>query len=138
MKKFLFVIMLIFFIVIDAYTALLVLGDMIIPTTTMEITNQNEYIVEIVKEHFDLDYEIQKIVFSPGFPDGYGLDIYDYDGMKHSESEDNHEDSEIFEYFQKMKIDTPKYLKVLILEILLEIIVIVVVIRKNKIKQRNP
>ncbi len=84
MKKFLLVIMIIAFIVIDGYTGLLVLDDMIFYTTTIEVTKENEDIVESIKEHFDIDYEIKKIVYAPGFPDGYGLDLYDKDGVKHS------------------------------------------------------
>lgn len=138
MKKFLFIIMLIFFVVIDGYTALLVLGDLIIPTTTIEVTNQSEDIVVKVKEHFNINYEITKIQYSRGFPDGYGLEIYDSGGAKeHFFEDDGFEDSEIDACFQKLNIDTPKYLKVLIIEIILEIILIIVIIRRNRIKQLN-
>ena len=64
MKKFLFIIMLVCFVVIDGYTALLVLGDLIIPTTTIEVTNQSEDIVAKVKEQFNINYEIKKIEYS--------------------------------------------------------------------------
>lgn len=66
-----------FFVVIDGYTALLVLGDLITTTTTIEVINQSEDIVAKVKEHFNINYEITKIQYSLGFPDGYGLEIYD-------------------------------------------------------------
>lgn len=82
MKKFLFIIMLVCFVVIDGYTALLVLGDLIIPTTTIEVTNQSEDIVAKVKEQFNINYEIKKIEYSRGFPDGYELEIYDSVGAK--------------------------------------------------------
>lgn len=62
MKKFLFIIMLIFFIVIDGYTAFLVFDDSIIPTTTIEVTHQSEDIVVMVKEYFRIEYDIRKIV----------------------------------------------------------------------------
>lgn len=138
MKKFLFIIMLIFFVVIDGYTALLVLEDLIIPTTTIEVTNQSEDIVVQVKEHFNINYEITKIQYSRCFPDGYGLEIYDSVGAKeHFFEDDGFENSEIDAYFQKLNIDTPKYLKVLIIEIILEIILIIVIIRRNRIKQLN-
>ena len=62
---------------IDGYTALLVLGNLITNTTTIEVINQSEYIVAKVKKHFNINYEITKIQYSLGFPDGYGLEIYD-------------------------------------------------------------
>ena len=121
MKKFLFITMLVCFVVIDGYTALLVLGDLIIPTTTIEVTNQSEDIVAKVKEQFNINYEIKKIEYSRSFPDGYELEIYDSVGAKeHFFEDDGFEDSEIDAYFQKLNIDTPKYLKVLIIEIILE------------------
>ena len=45
---------------IDGYTALLVLGDLITTTTTIEVINQSEDIVAKVKEHFNINYEIMK------------------------------------------------------------------------------
>ena len=138
MKKFLFITMLVCFVVIDGYTALLVLGDLIIPTTTIEVTNQSEDIVAKVKEQFNINYEIKKIEYSRGFPDGYALEIYDSVGAKEHFFEDyGFEDSEIDAYFQKLNIDTPKYLKVLIIEIILEFLLIIAIIRRNKIKQIN-
>ena len=118
---------------IDGYTALLVLGDLITTTTTIEVINQSEDIVAKVKEHFNINYEITKIQYSLGFPDGYGLEIYDSGGAKeHFFEDDGFEDSEIDAYFQKLNIDTPKYLKVLIIENILGIILIIVIIRRNK------
>ena len=123
---------------IDGYTALLVLGDLITTTTTIEVINQSEDIVAKVKEHFNINYEITKIQYSLGFPDGYGLEIYDSGGAKeHFFEDDGFEDSEIDAYFQKLNIDTPKYLKVLIIEIILEFLLIIAIIRRNKIKQIN-
>ncbi|HGI2780607.1 TPA: hypothetical protein ACJR5R_000606 [Streptococcus agalactiae] len=122
---------------IDGYTALLVLGDLITTTTTIEVINQSEDIVAKVKEHFNINYEITKIQYSLGFPDGYGLEIYDSGGAKeHFFEDDGFEDSEIDAYFQKLNIDTPKYLKVLIIEIILGIILIIVIIRRNKINEQ--
>ena len=130
--------MLVCFVVIDGYTALLVLGDLIIPTTTIEVTNQSEDIVAKVKEQFNINYEIKKIEYSRGFSDGYELEIYDSVGAKEHFFEDyGFEDSEIDAYFQKLNIDTPKYLKVLIIEIILEFLLIIAIIRRNKIKQIN-
>lgn len=122
---------------IDGYTALLVLGDLMTTTTTIEVINQSEDIVAKVKEHFNINYEITKIQYSLGFPDGYGLEIYDSGGAKeHFFEDDGFEDSEIDAYFQKLNIDTPKYLKVLIIEIILGIILIIVIIRRNRINEQ--
>lgn len=122
---------------IDGYTALLVLGDLITTTTTIEVINQSEDIVAKVKEHFNINYEITKIQYSLGFLDGYGLEIYDSGGAKeHFFEDDGFEDSEIDAYFQKLNIDTPKYLKVLIIEIILGIILIIVIIRRNRINEQ--
>lgn len=122
---------------IDGYTALLVLGDLITTTTTIEVINQSEDIVAKVKEHFNINYEITKIQYSLGFPDGYGLETYDSGGAKeHFFEDDGFEDSEIDAYFQKLNIDTPKYLKVLIIEIILGIILIIVIIRRNRINEQ--
>ena len=122
---------------IDGYTALLVLGDLITTTTTIEVINQSEDIVAKVKEHFNINYEITKIQYSLGFPDGYGLEIYDSRVVKeHFFEDDGFEDSEIDTYFQKLNIDTPKYLKVLIIENILGIILIIVIIRRNRINER--
>ena len=122
---------------IDGYTALLVLCDLITTTTTIEVINQSEDIVAKVKEHFNINYEITKIQYSLGFPDGYGLEIYDSGGAKeHFFEDDGFEDSEIDAYFQKLNIDTPKYLKVLIIEIILGIILIIVIIRRNRINEQ--
>lgn len=122
---------------IDGYTALLVLGDLITTTTTIEVINQSEDIVAKVKEHFNINYEITKIQYSLGFPDGYGLEIYDSGGAKeHFFEDDGFEDSEIDAYFQKLNIDTPKYLKVLIIENILGIILIIVIIRRNRINEQ--
>lgn len=123
---------------IDGYTALLVLGDLITTTTTIEVINQSEDIVAKVKEHFNINYEITKIQYSLGFPDGYGLEIYDSGGAKeHFFEDDGFEDSEIDAYFQKLNIDTPKYLKVLIIENILGIILIIVIIRRNRINEQR-
>ncbi len=89
---------------IDGYTALLVLGDLITTTTTIEVINQSEDIVAKVKEHFNINYEITKIQYSLGFPDGYGLEIYDSRVVKeHFFEDDGFEDSKIDTCFQKLK-----------------------------------
>ena len=42
---------------------------------TIKISNQNSYISKEIKEHFDIDYDIKKVKFYSGFPDGYYLDV---------------------------------------------------------------
>ena len=123
---------------IDGYTALLVLGDLITTTTTIKVINQSEDIVAKVKDHFNINYEITKIQYSLGFSDGYGLETYDSRVVKEHFFEDNgFEDSEIDTYFQKLNMDTPKYLKVLIIENILGIILIIVIIRRNRINEQR-
>lgn len=132
MKKVIFVIMISLFIIIDGWTLLLILGDMLIPTTTIEVKSQNEDIVRKVKEHFNINKDIKRIEYNRGFPDGYRLLIYDSDGDEHHVFEDRFEDSEIDDYFRKLNKDNPKHLNILLLEILIELIVITAVIVRNK------
>lgn len=131
-KKIFFIIMIIIFIWIDCFTAVSVFQDWLIPTTTIDVTSQNEDIVKKIKQHFNITYEIKKIQYSRGFPDGYGLIIYDSYGVEDYRFEDEFEGSEIDAYFQKLDEDTPKYLMILILEIIFETFVIIAVIRRNK------
>ena len=42
----------------------------------------------------------------------------------HHEFEDKHEKSEIYDYFKNIKADTPKHLKYLIIEIMIELSII--------------
>ena len=93
MRKIIFVLMLLLFLVIDGYTFLLVFSDMIIPTTTIEVTSQNEDIVVKIKEHFNINYDIKKVEYRRGFPNGYGLVIYNFDDVDDHYFEDRFEDS---------------------------------------------
>ena len=132
--------MLVCFVVIDGYTALLVLGDLIIPTTTIEVTNQSEDIVAKVKEQFNINYEIKKIEYSRGFPDGYSLYIYDVNGDKHEEFDDTFnvaESDKIQQYFMNLKPDSPKYLRLFEVELIIEFFVIAVMILFNISKNRK-
>ena len=140
MKKILFIIMLIFFIVIDGYTAFLVFDDSIIPTTTIEVTHQSEDIVVMVKEYFRIEYDIRKIVYQQGFPDGYSLYIYDVNGDKHEEFDDTFnvaESDKIQQYFMNLKPDSPKYLRLFEAELIIEFFVIAVMILFNISKNRK-
>lgn len=71
MKKAVFILMLILFIVIDVYTLWLMSPDFLFPKRSIYVTNQDDYIVESVKEYFHIEYDVSKIVYQQGFPDGY-------------------------------------------------------------------
>ena len=88
MKKVAFIVMLILFMVIDAYTLYLMSPDLLFPHKSIYITNQDDDIAKRVKAYFSIQYEISKIVYRQGFPDGYYLDVYDVGGEKHEEFDD--------------------------------------------------
>ena len=88
MKKVVFIVMLILFMVIDTYTLYLVSPDLLFPHKSIYVTNQDDDIAEKVKAYFSIQYEISKIVYRQGFPDGYYLDVYDVGGEKHEEFDD--------------------------------------------------
>ena len=100
-------------------------------------------IAERVKAYFSIQYEISKIVYRQGFPDGYYLDVYDVGGEKHEEFDDTFnvpESDTIQEYFRNLKPDTPKYLRLfeagLIVEILTVMVISIVNLRKKRKKYR--
>ena len=141
MRKAVFILMSILFIVIDVYTLWLMSPDFLFPKRSIYVTNQDDYIVESVKEYFHIEYDVSKIVYQQGFPDGYYLDIYDSVGEKHEEFDDTFnvaESDKIQQYFLNLKPDTPKYLRLFTAELIIEFFVIAVVfianIRKNRRK----
>ena len=141
MKKAVFILMLILFIVIDVYTLWLMAPDFLFPKRSIYVTNQDDYIVESVKDYFHIEYDVSKIVYQQGFPDGYYLDIYDSVGEKHEEFDDTFnvaESDKIQQYFLNLKPDTPKYLRLFMAELIIEFFAIAVVIiasiRKNRRK----
>lgn len=77
MKKVAFIVMLILFMVIDAYTLYLMSPDLLFPHKSIYVTNQDDDIAKRVKAYFSIQYEISQIVYRQGFPDGYYLDVYD-------------------------------------------------------------
>lgn len=123
-KKWIIIFVIVIFIIIDLYTFFLTFLDYLAEYKTIKISNQNSYISKEIKEHFDIDYDIKKVKFYSGIPDGYYLDIYDLQNECHHEFEDNHENSEIYDYFKNIKADTPIHLKYLIIEIMIELIII--------------
>lgn len=123
-KKWIIIFVIVIFIIIDLYTVFLTFLDYLAEYKTIKISNQNSYISKEIKEHFDIDYDIKKVKFYSGFPDGYYLDIYDLQNECHHKFEDNHEDSEIYDYFKNIKADLPMHLKYLIIEIMIELIII--------------
>ena len=130
----------ILFIVIDVYTLWLMSPDFLFPKRSIYVTNQDDYIVESVKEYFHIDYNVSKIVYQQGFPDGYSLDIYDVVGEKHEEFNDTFnvaESDKIQQYFLNLQPDTPKYLRLFAVELIIELFVIAVVIIANIRKNRR-
>ena len=140
MRKAVFILMAILFIVIDVYTLWLMAPDFLFPKRSIYVTNQDDYIVESVKDYFHIDYDVSKIVYQQGFPDGYYLDIYDSVGEKHEEFDDTFnvaESDKIQQYFLNLKTDTPKYLRLFTAELIIEFFVIAVVIIANIRKKRR-
>ncbi|MDO4701297.1 MAG: hypothetical protein Q4A47_01590 [Erysipelotrichaceae bacterium] len=140
MRKLAFIIVLILFIVIDGYTLWLMSPDFLFPKKSIYVTNQDDYIVESVKEYFHIEYDISKIVYQQGFPDGYSLDIYDVAGEKHEEFDDTFnvaESDRIQQYFWDLKPDTPKYLRLFEAELIIEFFIIVMIIIVNIRKKRR-
>ena len=140
MRKAVFILMSILFIVIDVYTLWLMSPDFLFPKRSIYVTNQDDYIVESVKEYFHIDYNVSKIVYQQGFPDGYSLDIYDVVGEKHEEFNDTFnvaESDKIQQYFLNLKPDTPKYLRLFTAELIIEFFAIAVVIIANIRKNRR-
>ena len=134
-KKILYVILIIIFVLVDLYTAFLAFIDYLAEYKTINTDNQEAYIVKEIKEHFKIDYNINKVRFLAGIPDGYYLDIYNEENQEERVFEDNHEDSEIYNYFRNVKADMPQHLIYLIIEILLELLLIFIIeilYKKNK------
>ena len=143
MRKAAFIMMLILFIGIDAYTLYLMSPDLLFPRKSIYVTNQDDDIVERVKAYFSIQYDIRKIVYRQGFPDGYYLDVYDVGGEKHEEFDDTFnvpESDKIQQYFWNLKPDTPKYLRLfeaeLIVEFLAATVISIVNLRKKRKKYR--
>lgn len=140
MRKVTFVLMLILFIVLDVYTLCLMSPDLLFPKRSVDVTNQNDYIVESVKEYFQIEYDISKIVYQQGFPNGYSLYIYGAAGEKHEEFDDTFnvaESDNIQQYFWNLKPDTPKYLRLFEAELTIEFFVIAVIVIANMRKKRR-
>ena len=140
MRKAVFILMAILFIVIDVYTLWLMAPDFLFPKRSIYVTNQDDYIVESVKDYFHIEYDVSKIVYQQGFPDGYYLDIYDSVGEKHEEFDDTFnvaESDKIQQYFLNLQPDTPKYLRLFAVELIIEFFVIAVVIIANIRKNRR-
>ena len=140
MRKVAFIVMLILFIVIDVYTLWLMSPDFLFPKRSIYVTNQDDYIVERVKEYFRIEYDISKIVYQQGFPDGYSLDIYDVAGEKHEEFDDTFnvaESDKIQQYFLNLKPDSPKHLRLFEAELIIEFFVIALIIIVNIRKNRR-
>lgn len=132
-KVFMTLIILIF-LVINLYTAFLTFIDYLAERKTIIINNQNDYIVQEIKEHFNINYDIKKVTFWTGIPDGYYLNIYNNIYQVERVFEDNREDSKICDYFRNERADMPKHLPLLIFEIIIEVIIIKKIRKNNNIE----
>ena len=140
MRKAVFILMLILCIVINVCTLWLILPDFFFPIRSVYVTKQDDYIVEIVKEYFRIEYDISKIVYQQSFPNGYSLDIYDVVGETYKDFDDTlsvAESNEIQEYFSNVKPDSPQYLRLLEAELIIEFFVMAVIIITNSRKNRR-
>lgn len=140
MKKVAFIVMLILFMVIDVYTLWLMSPDFLVPSKSIYVTNQDDDIAKSVKEYFHIEYDISKMVYRQGFPDGYYLDVYDVGGEKHEEFDDTFnvpESDTIQQYFRNLKPDTPKYLRLFEAEFIVEFLAVTVISIVNLRKKRK-
>ena len=128
------ILMILIFLIINLYTAFLTFIDFLVERKTILINNQNNSIVQEIKEHFNIGYDIRKVIFWAGIPDGYYLNIYNDMYQVERVFEDNHEDSEIYDYFRDERADIPRHLLYLIIEIFIEIIIINKIRKKNNVK----
>lgn len=132
LKKIIYIISIIIFIILDLYLSFLTFLDYLAEYKTIKNICQTDYIIQEIKEQFKINYDIKEITFYSGIPDGYYLEIYNMENKAETVFDDNHEDSKIFDYFNNnVKADIPKHLKHLVLTIILEIIIVIMVKRKN-------
>ena len=113
------------FCVVDICTQVIVWleYDFPFPTTTVVITDQDTYIAEKVREIFDIDYNMERISYRQGFPDGYHLEIYDSNGELHKEFRDVIHMDEVDTYFRE-HADMSVSDRVLIVQLIIEATVI--------------
>ena len=114
-EKIILIILILIFLTINLYTGFLTFLDYIAEYKTIKIENQNDYIAKEIKENFNIKYDIKKVTFWGGIPDGYYLKIYNNMNQVQTVFEDNHEDSEIYDYFRDIKADIPSHLFYLII-----------------------
>lgn len=131
-KRALLVVSILIFILLDFFTGFLVFIDILKELKTIKVESQGEIIVQEIKEHFNIDYNIKKITFQSGIPDGYYLMIYDENNNVERVFEDEHEGSKIYHYFDNVKADSPEHLKYLIIELVIEFIIIKAIIKKKR------
>ena len=130
-KMIVLIIIIIVFILLNLFTGFLAFIDYLKEEKTIKIQNQEDYIVKEIKDHFKIDYDITKVIFQSGLPDGYYLDIYDEKNEVKEVFEDNHEDSEIYDYFKDQKSGIPQHLIYLIIELVIEFVIVKSLIKKK-------
>ena len=130
-KRVLLLVIILVFILLDLFTGFLVFIDILKELKTIKVESQGEIIVQEIKEHFNIDYNIKKITFQSGIPDGYYLMIYDENNNVEEVFEDEHEGSEIYHYFDNVKADIPEHMKYLLIELIIEFMIIRALIKKK-------
>lgn len=130
-KKIILIIIIIVFIILNLYTGFLAFLDYLKEQKTIKIESQEDYIVKEIKEHFEIEHDITKVIFQSGLPDGYYLNIYYEKNQVKEMFEDNHEDSEIYNYFKDQKADVSQHLIYLIIELVIEFVIIKLFINKK-------
>ena len=120
------------FIFIDIAISFMVFLDYVAERKTINIESQGEMIVKEIKEHFGIDYNITKVTFQSGMPDGYYLDIYNDKNQVQEVFENDHVESVIYDYFDNVRVDVPQHLIYLIILIIAQFIIVKLLMRGKR------
>ena len=66
-KRVLLVVIILIFILLDLFTGFLVFIDILKELKTIKVESQGEIIVQEIKEHFNINYNITKVTFKVEF-----------------------------------------------------------------------
>ena len=119
------------FLIVDIFLMYIIFSLFMTGNRTIKVTDQSSYIVQIIKEYFNIDYDIKEITFRTSFPDGYWLDIFDNNNQAKTVFDNDHDDSLIYDYFMNIKRDVSMYVVFYIILILIEVFIF------NKIKDEK-
>ena len=123
--------LIIVFLIVDIFLIFIIFSIFMNGNRTIKVTDQNFYIVQKIKEEFNIDYDIKEITFRTSFPDGYWLDIFDNNNQAKTVFDNDHGDSLIYDYFMNIKRDVSMYVGFFIILILIEALIF------NKIKDEK-